>query len=214
MAFLKSLQTVKEETEKKIPKILNRYMYFQIEQLKRTQLVNQSIRVGNKFPDSELTLHDGSKTTLFNLIDDKPTILSFYRGSWCPYCNFTLMHFDDLLKLQSRPINMVAISPEKPTENELISSNPELQFKVTTDEGNQLSKSLGLTFKLPLMLRIIYRLGGIQLSHSQGNREHELPVPATYLVDSKGVVIKRWIEVDYKKRVSPEKVINAYFNYK
>jgi peroxiredoxin len=148
------------------------------------------------------------------MLNQEKTILTFYRGSWCPYCNFTLQYYNDLLKEQSEIIHMIAISPELPSENEITENNQLLQFSVATDTDCVLSKSFGLIFKMPLLLRIIYRLGGIHINRSQGNKSHQLPVPATYIIDKKGTVLKRWIDVDYKKRAAPEEVIKAFFSYK
>jgi len=45
------------------------------------------IEVGTTAPDAGLRDLDGNDVTLREIVAGKPTVLIFYRGSWCPYCN-------------------------------------------------------------------------------------------------------------------------------
>ncbi len=38
--------------------------------------------LGKKVPDGSLQAMDGSQTTLYEALQEKPTILIFYRGEW------------------------------------------------------------------------------------------------------------------------------------
>ena len=48
------------------------------------------IAVGAAAPDAALRDLDGNDVTLHAIVAEKPTVLIFYRGSWCPYCNLHL----------------------------------------------------------------------------------------------------------------------------
>ena len=47
----------------------------------------QPLQRGASAPAVKLTAVDGSVVDLGEAFAAKPTILVFYRGSWCPYCN-------------------------------------------------------------------------------------------------------------------------------
>ena len=75
------------------------------------------IEVGTAAPDAGLRGLDGNDVTLHAIVAGKPTVLIFYRGSWCPYCN---LHLSDLVtveeELRSLGYQIVAISPDRPEE--------------------------------------------------------------------------------------------------
>ena len=48
------------------------------------------IAVGAAAPDAALRDLDGNDVTLHAIVAERPTVLIFCRGSWCPYCN---LHF-------------------------------------------------------------------------------------------------------------------------
>jgi peroxiredoxin len=41
-------------------------------------------------PDASLRDLDGNDATLHAIVAEKPTVLIFYRGSWCLYCDLHL----------------------------------------------------------------------------------------------------------------------------
>ena len=45
-------------------------------------------------------------------------MLSFYRGSWCPYCNLELRALQaNIMEFKARNARLVAISPQVPDES-------------------------------------------------------------------------------------------------
>ncbi len=42
---------------------------------------------GDKAPNATLRHLDGQEVNVGDLCAVKPTVLIFYRGGWCPYCN-------------------------------------------------------------------------------------------------------------------------------
>src|SRR6201982_677992 len=77
----------------------------------------EPIAVGTGAPDAHLRDLDGKEVTLHAIIAGKSTVLIFYRGSWCPYCN---AHLSDLItveeQLRSLGYQIIAISPDRPEE--------------------------------------------------------------------------------------------------
>ena len=48
-----------------------------------------------------------------------------------------------------------------------------------------------------------------QLPKVNGSDSFELPVPGTFVVDSNGIVRDAFVDPDYKKRMEPERIIEA-----
>ncbi|MEM7267569.1 MAG: redoxin domain-containing protein, partial [Pseudomonadota bacterium] len=53
---------------------------------------------GQVVPKTTLKMADGSPVSLQALTMQKPSIVLFYRGGWCPYCNEQLAQLKDIEK--------------------------------------------------------------------------------------------------------------------
>ena len=84
-----------------------------------------------------------------------------------------------------------------------------LTFPVLSDVGNRVARKYGLVFILPEQLRPIYAGLGIDIPAANGDDSFELPVPATYVIDTKGPVEMAFIDADYTQRLDPETVISV-----
>jgi peroxiredoxin len=214
------MKTLKEALEKRnsdkknsLPSSTLDYMDKVTSDLKEAGYENNPLNVGDKIPDGELLNHHGETVSIKELLDNKPAIISFYRGTWCPYCNMELAFYDELLGENSdKEIAMFAISPEKADVTMESVDIEKLNFRVLSDIDNKFARKLKLLFKVPDKLQTIYDGFGIDLKKSQGNEEAELPIAATYVIDGNGVITNAWIDADYTKRAEPTEVIDAYNN--
>ena len=71
------------------------------------------ILIGETLPNANFQNVEGEYVQLKALLEEKPTVLVFYRGGWCPYCNVQLSGLveieEDVLELGYQ---IVAISPD------------------------------------------------------------------------------------------------------
>ena len=71
------------------------------------------ILIGETLPNGNFQNVEGEYIQLRAILEEKPTILVFYRGGWCPYCNVQLSGLveieEDILELGYQ---IVAISPD------------------------------------------------------------------------------------------------------
>ncbi len=211
---MSSLKKALEDKNKKInrllPKSIITYMNKVSEDLKKNHYESKAFNIGQILPDCKLIDSDNNELLLYDLLNNEKTILSFYRGAWCPYCNLELAFYDELIKESEYNIQMLAISPERPDESSKNMDVNDLSFTVLSDINNSFSKQLNLVFKLPKKLKVLYRLMGINLKKSQNNINYELPIPATYIIDKNKVIRKAWINADYTKRAEPDLVLEEY----
>jgi peroxiredoxin len=84
-----------------------------------------------------------------------------------------------------------------------------LTFEVLSDVGNTVARQFGIVFALPEELRPIYAGFGIDLPATNGDESFELPIPATYVIDSEQKIRMAFLDADYTQRVDPEVVISA-----
>ena len=174
-------------------------------------MVDSSLKEGELAPDFTLPNVKGEQVSLQNVLKDGPVVLSFYRGGWCPYCNLELRYLQQFLpQFQAAGATLIAVSPQTPDASLSTAEKEGLEFEVLSDVGNKVARSYGLVFKLPESLHAMYgNPEGINLAKDNGDKSFELPVPATYLLDTQGKVRYAFAHPDYTKRADPEAVLAA-----
>ncbi|MCK5763312.1 MAG: AhpC/TSA family protein [Clostridiales bacterium] len=193
----------------KYPRVVIKYFSVFTEKLIKSGIVERALKVGDKVPNIVLKNELNEDVSIYDLLKWGPIILKFYRGSWCPYCNLELSFYADYVeKFKEYSYSLVAVSPELPDDSMSFSKRKSLSFTILSDTNNILAKKMKLVYKLSLGLRILYRLGGINLKNSQGNNNHELPIPATFLINQEGIIEFAHYDVDYTVRLDPEELLN------
>src|SRR6202035_5668912 len=88
----------------------------------------------------------GTATTLSDALGEGRSVLVFYRGAWCPYCNITLRTYQSELlpELTRRGVALVAISPQRPDGSLTMQEKNDLTFTVLSDPGNQVARAAGV----------------------------------------------------------------------
>jgi len=179
-------------------------------QITELNIPENSIQEGEIAPDFSLSDVNNEMLNLNALLENGPVVLKFYRGGWCMYCNLELRSYERAYpKLQAYNATLVAISPETQANGIKTQEKHGLSFPVLTDPENQVAKTYGLVFQMPEELRGLYEEFGIDLKESNGNEDYELPVPATFIINQEGVVVKRFVNIDYTQRMDPTEVLEV-----
>ncbi|HVZ79797.1 MAG TPA: peroxiredoxin-like family protein [bacterium] len=169
------------------------------------------LQKGDRVPDGVLRTVAGKKVRLKKLLAEQPSLLIFYRGSWCPYCNAHLGALQGIQKdLTALGWRTLAISPDDATHLKEMAGKHELTYTLLTDRGLALAKKFGLVFRLDAMTQEKYRKWNIKLDEaSGGSNQDELPVPAAYLVGRDGTILFSHFDPDYKVRIDPKELLKA-----
>ncbi len=169
------------------------------------------IEVGASLPDAELRDPHGAAMTLHDALGDRVSVLVFYRGAWCPYCNIALNTYQAELvpELARRNVGLVAISPQTPDGSLSTQEKNQLTFSVLSDPGNQIAKAIGILTAPSNEARAAQLQLGFDLTAVNADGTTALPMPTTIIVDANQVI--RWIDVhpDYTTRSEPEQILAA-----
>ena len=183
-----------------------------MEHVRAAHTIDNALKVGQSAP--EFTLPDvfGNKVSLNSLLSEGPVVISFYRGEWCPFCNLELRALEEALpKMHDLGATLIAISPEKADHGIVATEKHKLTFPVLCDFGNKVAHQFGIVFQIGQDLKEFSRnvfKNDIALRNEEDS--YELPVPATYVVDTTGVIRFANVDVDYMVgRAQPEAVVAA-----
>lgn len=165
--------------------------------------------IGTPVPDAALRDVDGKSVSLHAAIAGKPTLLVFYRGSWCPFCNLQLSNLRKIQKsLKDLGYQMIAISPDRPENLRKMLDKNSLTYTLLSDSNIEALKAFGIAFHVDAKTTEQYQGYGIDLDDASGTKNHVLPVPSVFIVDDKGVIQFEYVNPNYKVRV-PEDVLLA-----
>jgi len=181
--------------------------------LKQSGIEDSSLQAGSKAINFTLPNATGEAIDLQGLLKQGAVVLSFYRGGWCPYCNLELKALQNALpEIKALGANLVTVSPQTPDNSLSTAEKNELTFEVLSDVGNKVAKEYGLVFTLPESLRPIYEKFGIDVAAHNGDQTFELPVAATYVINTDGTIAHAFIDADYTQRLDPAEIVTALKN--
>jgi peroxiredoxin len=179
-----------------------------IELIESSIISDRALKAGNTIPNFVLPNAVNKSVDIQDLLKSGFVIISFYCGGWCPYCSLELRAIQQRLpEIKAYGGTLVAISPQTPDNSLSTVEKNELIFEVLSDLGNQIAHKFGLVFTVPEALRPTYKEFDIDLPKTNGDQTFELPIPATYVVNSSGVIVHAFVN-DYSQRQDPEEIIN------
>lgn len=209
MNLTAQLSAQKEKNEENIPADKWAVMEKSTRELQEQSLSLRALKVGDTLPVFTLSDVNHIKVSLNDFLEDF-IVISFYRGRWCPFCNFELKALQGVIpQLQQLNSALVAISPETPDNSLTTAQKNELEFTVLSDINNEYAKSLGLVFQLPEDLRAVYHSFNLDIPKHNQNNDYELPMPATYIVNKSREIIYAFVPEDYTERLAPELILET-----
>jgi len=151
------------------------------------------VKVGQPAPDFTLQNIDGTNVSLSDFRGKKSVVLVFYRGHWWPYCAQQLGELKSLLSNQAKDtVQIITVSIDSHEDSKkfvqkLQERSPgEYDFLFLQDKDHKVIDRYG-----------IYNPDGKGWPH-----------PATYIVDSAGIVRWKFVEVNYRKRPTNEQILS------
>ena len=169
---------------------------------------------GLTIPAVSLTTADNKAVALTELVQQKPSILVFYRGGWCPYCNAQLTALRDIEpQLNKLGYQLIAITPDSVASiNKSLqdTGGNKLNYTLLSDSNFAASSAFGLAYYLDEKTAAAYKgkLGSL-ITTETGTEKVVLPVPAVYIVNTAGEAVFSYVHINYKTRLHSELLLKA-----
>lgn len=170
----------------------------------------KGMAIGRKAPLFKAMDANRSTFVLETALKKGSVVLIFYRGHWCPVCNKHLGQIQDSLRLiTEKGATVVAVSPEKPEYLEKMEEKTGAKFRLLYDEDYKISDAYDVTFLSDKKQIALYnKMLNANLKETHSDDSQRLPIPATYIIDTKGKIVWRQFDPDYKNRSSVKDIIN------
>ena len=167
----------------------------------------QPLLTGSIAPAFEATSASGSNYQFDPDKLERPALIIFYRGGWCPYCNLhwaELRHIED--QLLALDIDLLFLSADQPSVlAEALEEGAELPYQLLSDNSTKIAQAFGIAFKMDEALVKRYKTEhDIDVEAASGFTHHILPTPAVFLADRDGVIKFQYVNPDYKVRLHPD----------
>ena len=166
--------------------------------------------IGDQMPDFLMPDQFGQLISLESLLSSGPVVISVNRGHWCPYCKLDLRALaliaPDIRRMGAQ---LVSIMPERAQFTKAAIADNDFPFPILSDVDLGYALSLGLICWVGAEVRTLYAKMGLHLERFQGNKNYFLPIAAKFIVGRDGVVKAREVNVDFRRRMEPKKILEA-----
>jgi peroxiredoxin len=165
--------------------------------------------VGSAIPAVTVRNPDGSEHRLGPGPLARPMVLIFYRGGWCPYCN---RHLGALKKIEPQLVSLgydlVFLSADRPEILYSSLKEPDIHYTLLSDASMSAARAYHVAYRLDAASMKKYGEYGVDLEAASGEKHHELPVPAAFVIDRAGVIRFEYANPDYTVRISPDVLLD------
>src|SRR4029077_1342554 len=136
----------------------------------RVPVAPTALRVGERPPDFTLTDAAGRPASLADSRGQKPVVLIFYRGYWCPFCTAELQGLGAALSEAERAgVEIVAVSADPNERSQQLAERLRLRYRFVAEPDLAVTRRYGL----------VHKRGG---EHGE-----DVPRPTTVVLDRAGV---------------------------
>lgn len=210
MSYAEQYQQIVQQFMAGLPEEVQAIVMKNFEEIMSSDYGDKALNEGSTAADFRLPNAKGEETQLSKLLENGPVVLNFYRGGWCPFCNLEFKSLHDILpQIQERGATLIGVSPELPDNSLDTIEKHQIKFEVLSDVGNKLARQYGLVMSVPEVIRPLYLEWGLDLPNFNGDETWELPIPATYVINTDGKIVAAYVNKNYTERMEPYEVVTA-----
>lgn len=176
-----------------------------VRQLEADGILRSVLRVGDPAPPFELYDSTGSRVLSKDLLAKGPLVLSFYRGTWCPYCNQELLALNEIdVDIRKAGATLLSLSPERSESVEAMRREHGITYRILRDANSVVATQFGLRYTFSDELRQLYfDTFKINIPEINGEGGWQLPVPARFIIGADHRVKYAQANPDYRFRPEP-----------
>jgi peroxiredoxin len=176
------------------------------DELRSSRTSYGGLKPGATAPAFVLRNLSGVLVSSMDLLSRGPLVVSFFRGTWCPFCNEELLALNASHQtFRDLGAEVVAITPQSAAAAEPYAVEHSLTLPILVDHNAAIAEKFGLAYDFLTYLSDLYRnafkddLGTINAALTWG-----LPVPGRFVIDRSGTIIDAEVNADYRYRPDPE----------
>jgi peroxiredoxin len=171
------------------------------------------LKAGESVPAFESNTYDGESINLDNLLANGSIMVIFYRGGWCPFCNYQVRQITEAFdKFQQRNVTPVLISVDNIDGAMLIKEAYEIPFPVLSDSNLAAHESFKTVIELDNSKYEKYKKFGVDLEAWSGLEHHKMAAPGIFLVNGEAQVLWSHVALDFKTRPNVEQLLSVIDN--
>jgi peroxiredoxin len=167
-------------------------------------------KVGDPMPPFLLPDEQGRLVGLEDLLGEGPVAIAFHRGYWCPYCRINVNALARAEKeICSESRHIAAVVPDRQKFTSWLKADAQAPFPILTDMDSGYAASLDLAIWVGDEMKQLMVSSGWNPAVSQGTENWMLPIPATFIVGTDGIITARFVDPDYRMRMAIEDLVGA-----
>lgn len=160
--------------------------------------------ISEKVPSVEITSVNGKSESLTDIVQRKLSVVIFYRGGWCPYCNAHLAEVGQAeTEIKGLGYQIIAVGPDSPEKLKATVKQGKLNYALYSDSNGALMKAMGIAFQAPEKDR--EKLS----NYSEDQNPGLLPVPSLFVVDTDATILFEYISPNYRQRISADLLLEV-----
>jgi peroxiredoxin len=181
-----------------------------IQALAETSLVAKAVKAGETAPLFGLRCRRGDFINLPDLLNRGPVVVSFLWGDWCPFCVLELQALAAVHpEIERLGATLIVFSPQARAKSSAAAERGGPPFPISQDPGCEIAARYRIAFTVPRKARAAYLALGHPNPAKTGSKGWALPIPASYVLDSTGLIVLSYLDADYTTRLEPTEIIVA-----
>ena len=198
------LDAFKADIETKLPREVVAALRRATGELIASGLAERALRAGAVAPEFSLPDAHGRPSRSADYLVRGALVLTFQRGSWCPYCAMDLQALEAASgAIRALGASLVVITPQIEPASRKRELQNALSFPILRDHGNALAHQFGLRYRISDDLIATYNKIGVDLIAGNGEDSFTLPMPARYVIGRDGIISYAEVNADYTRRPDP-----------
>lgn len=178
-----------------------------VDELIESGASGRALKVGDVAPEFTLPDPDGHPVSSSALLASGPLVVTFYRGIWCPFCNYDLTALEESRsEIEARGASLVAISQQTAPNSRKSQRQNGLGFPILGDHGGKVAVQFNVRWTLPDYARVAHKTLGADLAQFNGEDSWTLPMPARYVIAQDGTIVYAEVNADYTRRPEPSAI--------
>ncbi len=180
-----------------------------------TRAPGTGLDLGTPAPTASVRDLEGKRVPLEEIWRDGPALLVFYRGGWCPYCNWQLHQLSETYDaFVSRGLSIAAISVDRVANAAALAEARSLPFPVFSDAKLAAHRAFRVVHELDSDTVAKLQGYGIDVQAASGEAHQSIAVPAVFIIGrlagAPPAVHFVHSDNDYATRPDPDQLLDLF----